>query len=192
MAKLAASRIVSLSRTTLLLAGVLACFSSIEGCKKAPPPEAPAPGPTTTQAPAPAAVPFIKRHIYEEGSDPAQNVAVALKQAKSEHKRVIIDFGGDWCGDCQVLDIYLRQAPNEELLDKNFVVAHVFVNSHIDDPAVIKFGEKYGVPLHKGVPALAVLDASGKTLYSQKTGEFENMRRMDAQSVTDFLNHWKS
>jgi hypothetical protein len=29
-------------------------------------------------------------------------------------------------------------------------------------------------------------------LYSQKTGEFESMRHMDPNSVTSFLEHWKS
>ncbi len=177
------------SRLPLLFAGALTALAALQGCASAPETAAP----TVVYAAAQASnVPFVKRHLYEEGSDPAKNVASALKQAKQEHKRVIVDFGGDWCGDCQVLDIYFHQSPNDELLAKNFVVAHIFVNSQIDDPAVIAFGQKYGVPLKKGVPALAVLDANGKTLYSQKTGEFENMRRMDAKSVTDFLTRWKS
>jgi hypothetical protein len=40
-------------------------------------------------------------------------------------------------------------------------------------------------------PAIAVLDGHGKLLYSQKTGEFEAMRRMQTGSVTDFLVRWK-
>ena len=38
---------------------------------------------------------------------------------------------------------------------------------------------KYGMPLNKGVPALAVLDADGKVVYAQRSGEFEKMRHMD-------------
>jgi hypothetical protein len=45
--------------------------------------------------------------------------------------------------------------------------------------------------LAKGVPALAVLDADGKLLYSQKAGEFEAMRGMQSSAVTGFLNEWK-
>jgi thioredoxin 1 len=47
-------------------------------------------------------------------------------------------------------------------------------------------------PSIKGVPALAVLAADGKVLYSQATGEFEDMRHMDPNSVTEFLKKWKS
>ena len=51
--------------------------------------------------------------------------------------------------------------------------------------------KKYGVPLEKGVPALAVLSEDGKLLYSQKSGEFEAMRRMESSAVTSFLVQWK-
>ncbi len=47
------------------------------------------------------------------------------------------------------------------------------------------------MPLEKGVPALAVLSEDGKLLYSQRSGEFEAMRRMQSSSVTNFLVQWK-
>jgi len=140
-------------------------------------------------APKPPAHPYVKRHLYDETVDPREEIAAGLKQAKAEHKRIILDFGGDWCGDCQVLDIYFHQAPNEELVEKNFVVVHVFIG-HMDKN--IDLAAEYGVPIGRGVPALAVIDAKGKVLYSQKVGEFNDMRHMDAQSVTEFLNRWKS
>jgi thiol:disulfide interchange protein len=135
-----------------------------------------------------AQVPFTKKHLYSETADPKADIAAALKQATAEHKRVLIDFGGDWCGDCQVLDIYFHQAPNDELLEKNYVLVHVWIgriDKNLDIP------EKYGVAIHKGVPALAVVSAEGKTIFAQQTGEFENMRNMEASSVTAFLEKWK-
>jgi len=140
-------------------------------------------------APKPPAHPYTKRHLYDETVDPRVEIAAALKQAKAENKRVILDFGGDWCGDCQVLDIYFHEAPNDELLAKYFVVAHVFIGRMDKN---IDLAAEYGVPINRGVPALAVIDAKGKPLYSQKIGEFNDMRHMDAQSVTEFLNRWKS
>jgi hypothetical protein len=38
---------------------------------------------------------------------------------------------------------------------------------------------------------VAVLSADGKLLYSQKSGEFEAMRRMEPSAVTRFLVQWK-
>ena len=136
----------------------------------------------------PAAHAYTTKHIYSDTADPKADIAAALTQARKEHKRVLLDFGGDWCGDCQVLDIYFHEAPNDELLNKNFVLVHVWIG-HIDHN--LEYPEKYGVAIKKGVPALAVLDDHGKALFAQQTGEFEDMRHMDAGSVTAFLEKWK-
>jgi thiol:disulfide interchange protein len=133
--------------------------------------------------------PTVKKHLYSAEADPKADIAAALKQASLEHKRVILDFGGDWCGDCQVLDIYLHQSPNLELFDKNFLLVHVDIG-HFDKN--IDITKKYDVPLKKGVPALAVLDSNGKLIYSQQAAEFGDMRYMYPASVTDFLNKWKA
>jgi len=140
-------------------------------------------------APKPPAHPYTKKHLYDETGDPREAIAAGLKQAKAEHKRVILDFGGDWCGDCQVLDIYFHEAPNDEIVAKHFVIVHIFIG-HMDKN--IDLASSYGIPISRGVPALAVLDSKGKVLYSQKSGEFEDMRHLDSASLTEFLNKWKS
>ncbi len=148
-----------------------------------------APGATVTAQSLPAAsTPSGHRHIYSETASPSADIAAALAQARREHKRVILDFGGDWCGDCQVLDYYFHLSPNAELLDKYFVLVPVWIgnmDTHLDIAA------KYGVPIAKGVPALAVLTANGTVVYAQKTGEFDNMRGMQPNAVTEFLEKWK-
>ncbi|HTD54344.1 MAG TPA: thioredoxin family protein [Silvibacterium sp.] len=128
------------------------------------------------------------RIIYSDTADPHADIAAAIKTATAQHKHIILDFGGNWCGDCQVLDIYFHQQPNQSLLENNFVVVHVDIG-HMDKNTDV--AQKYEVPLKRGVPALAVLDQHGRLLYSQKNGEFEAMRRMDPASVTEFLNQWK-
>ncbi len=133
--------------------------------------------------------PSVHKHLYSETADPTADIAAALKRARAEHKRVILDFGGDWCGDCQVLDIYFHDPANAALLEKNFELVHVWIG-HMDQH--IDVAAKYGVPIAHGVPALAVLDARGKVLYAQSTGDFSKMRSMNIQSVTEFLGKWKA
>jgi thiol:disulfide interchange protein len=132
------------------------------------------------------------REIYPAPEQAPADLAAALKTAAAEHKRVILDFGGNWCGDCQVLDIYFHDPANKPILDANYVVVHINIGLHgIDPDTNRKIAERYQVPLDKGVPALAVLDQHGKLLYSQRTGEFESMRRMESSAVTSFLLQWK-
>jgi len=130
--------------------------------------------------------PAVKKHLYPDISEAQHDVDAALVEAKRTHKRILLDFGGDWCGDCQVLDIYFNQSPNAELLEKNFIKVNINIG-HQD--ANLEIAHKYGVPV-KGVPALAIIDANGKVIMSQDH-EFSSMRNMPSSAVTDFLNKWK-
>jgi thioredoxin 1 len=128
------------------------------------------------------------REIYPDPSQAKADLSAALKTAAASHKRVLIDFGGNWCGDCQVLDIYFHNPENRPILDANFVLVHINIG-HMDEN--VDIARRYGVPLDKGVPALAVLSSDGKLLFSQKSGQFEAMRRMESNTVTQFLVQWK-
>ncbi len=136
-----------------------------------------------------AAAAYSAEHaIYPDPAQAKADLAAALKAAAATHRRVLLDFGGNWCGDCQVLDIYFHDARNKPLLDANFVLVHINVG-YMD--ANLDLADKYGIPLKRGVPALAVLSEHGALLYSQKNGEFEAMRRMESSSVTEFLVKWR-
>jgi thioredoxin 1 len=126
--------------------------------------------------------------IYPDPSRARAEIAAALKTAAASDKRVILDFGGNWCADCHALDFYFHDATNRAVLDANFVLVHVNIG-HMD--ANVDIASRYEIPLDRGVPALAVLDRRGKLLYSQKSGEFEAMRGMHSAAVTNFLNRWK-
>jgi thiol:disulfide interchange protein len=133
-----------------------------------------------------ASVGIQKAQIYPPIESAAADIKAAVAEAHRTHKRVILDFGGDWCPDCQVLNIYFHQSPNAELLAKYFIRVNVNVG-RLD--ANQDIAASYGVPL-KGVPALAVLDGKGKSLYAQNK-EFSDMRHLDASALTTFLNQWK-
>lgn len=126
------------------------------------------------------------RNIYDENADAHAQVRDALARAAREHKRVLLDFGGNWCGDCQVLDIYYHQSPNAELLEKNFILVHVNIG-HMDKN--VDVAQKYNVPITKGVPALAVINANGKLLYAESPKEFEHAT---PEAITAFLKRWKA
>jgi thiol:disulfide interchange protein len=128
------------------------------------------------------------KDIYPAPEAASTDLKAALAKAAQLHKRIILDFGGNWCGDCVALDKYFHQEPNASLLKASFILVDINIGQFDRNADIAK---TYGVPLEKGVPALAVLDSDGHTLYSQKNGEFEAMRTLSPSAVTDFLNHWK-
>lgn len=172
---------------TSLATGLL--FLASSGCKKAAPPTA---TPDTVAARKAAKQPYTTPPagdlgLYPPITEGTADVSLGLARAHAEGKRVLLDFGGEWCGDCKVLDLYFHQQPNADLLAKYFVKVNVNIG-HED--ANVDLAHKYGVPL-TGVPALAVLDSDGKVLYAQSK-EFSDMRYDKPETVTDFLNKWKS
>ncbi len=128
------------------------------------------------------------REIYPGPAQAKADLAAALKSAAASHKRILLDFGGNWCPDCQVLDIYFHDATNRPILEANFVLVDINIGRMDANQDI---ASQYEVPLNKGVPALAVLSEKGKLLYSQKSGEFEAMRSMESSAVTQFLMKWK-
>ena len=130
--------------------------------------------------------PMVNKHLYSETANPSEDIAAAIKQARREHKRILLDFGGNWCGDCQVLDIYYHQSPNAEIIARHFIIVHIDIG-HMDHN--VATAQRYHVPITRGVPALAVLDSDGKLLYSERDKEFEHAT---PEAITAFLNQWKS
>jgi protein disulfide-isomerase len=46
---------------------------------------------------------------------------------------------------------------------------------------------RYGHPIGNGIPAVVVIDASNKILYSTRGGELANARKLGDQGIYDFL-----
>ena len=130
----------------------------------------------------------LNPHLYEKDADAKAEIRGALAKAARLHKRVILDFGGNWCYDCHVLEAAFHQADVAPLVSGNFIVVHVDIgemNKNLD------VAQKYKVPIDKGVPALAVLAPDGALLYSQQHGEFESARNLDPDDLIAFLKKWK-
>jgi thiol:disulfide interchange protein len=157
-------------KNALLLASVLV-LAVITGCKQSEP----------TQT--------VTKNLYPPTANAKADIAAAITQASQQHKNIILAFGGDWCGDCLVLDYYLHQPPNAELLSNNFILVHVDIGQMDHN---VDIADKYQVPIQKGVPALAVLNSTGTLLYAQQNKEFETLSATNIQSLTEFLNRWKS
>jgi thiol:disulfide interchange protein len=124
--------------------------------------------------------------LYRADANAAQDIRRALATAGKQHKNVLLDFGGNWCIDCHVLENAFHQPRIAPLLNNNYIVVHVDVGKYDKN---LDLAKKYHVNLGKGVPSLAVLDAMGKVLYA--TGDFERARMMSEDDVIQFLDKWR-
>jgi len=128
------------------------------------------------------------RNVYPADADAHAEIKEALEKAARGHKRVLVVFGANWCYDCHVLDLAFRRADIAPFLDASFEVVHIDIGQGEKNQDLMK---EYGVPVERGIPALAVLDEKGKLLFSQKNGEFEKARALGPEDLVAFLNRWK-
>ena len=132
--------------------------------------------------------PLVLIPIFSATADARADIRQALTRAKRQNKRVLLDFGANWCFDCHVLDTAFESSDVRPLLQKNFVVVHVDVEQYDKN---LDLAQQYQIPLQQGVPALAVLNAEGKLLFSSQHKEFEKARSMSSEEIVAFLNQWK-
>jgi thioredoxin 1 len=129
-----------------------------------------------------------EKDIYNERVNAHAEIKDALEKAAAGHKRVIVVFGANWCYDCHVLDKAFHRPDAAAIIAANYEVVHVDIGKGEKNQDLMT---KYEVPLKRGIPGLAVLDADGKLVYSQKNGEFENARALAPEDFLAFLNKWK-
>ncbi len=126
-------------------------------------------------------------HIYPAG-DAHDQIRAAEAQAAKAHKRVLVVFGADWCYDCQVLDKAFQRNDIAPILSHSYEVVHVDVGNGDKNQDLMN---DYGVPMKRGIPAVAILDSAGKLLYGQKNGEWERARALGPEDLIALLNKWK-
>lgn len=129
--------------------------------------------------------------VYDEEADARKQIELALApaaQSGSPARNIVLVFGANWCRDCRALDAQMHKPGLASLLAKSFVVVKIDVGRFDKN---VDLAQQYGVPINKGIPALAVLDPRGRLLYAQDQGQFSSARRMNLESFKAFFEQWK-
>ncbi|HEX3365136.1 thioredoxin family protein [Phenylobacterium sp.] len=128
---------------------------------------------------------------YNDAADANANAAVARAKtrARAEHKLLLVDLGGNWCGDCRILSASMDRPEFKAFLDKHYVTVLVDVG---------RFDKNLQVPAHwgiterlEGVPALLVVDpTTDKLLDGGRVSALQDARSMTPQALADWLAQW--
>jgi len=125
--------------------------------------------------------------IYDEKADGSQQIAVALEAAKKENKRVLLQFGANWCIWCHRLhNLCETNSEVSAKLRDAYIVVLIDVNKGHNK----EVDTCYETPTRFGLPALVVLDAAGKALVTEDSGKLEEGDHHDPKKVLAFLNQW--
>jgi thiol-disulfide isomerase/thioredoxin len=124
---------------------------------------------------------------YDEKADANAQLEKAIARAKASHKRVLVDLGGNWCGDCRILAATLDLPEMKSFVGKHFEMISVDVgrfDKNLQIPA------RYGIHERlEGVPAVLVIDpVTDKQLVGKAdVAALADARHMQPQDLADWL-----
>lgn len=111
-------------------------------------------------------------------------LAAAKAQAKDSKRAVMLVFGADWCKDCRVLESEMAKPELAGQLASGYLIVKVNVDRFDRNTDI---AERYGVPLKKGIPAVAVISPNDKVLAATTAGELASARSMSSEGISGFL-----
>lgn len=127
-----------------------------------------------------------RKPIYDPIADGHAQLRDAFKQAKAGGKRVLVQWGANWCGWCHLLHDYFEENEEaREILSSSYVL--VLVDSDANKDLMAELQVKT-----RGIPYLSIFDADGKKLVDQDTGSLETGPRHDPAKVNPFLKRWQA
>jgi thioredoxin 1 len=121
---------------------------------------------------------------YDETADAKTELQSSLQEVQSTGRHILVVFGANWCGDCKVLDQAFKSGHSAALIRKSFKVVKINVGRFDRN---VDLAETYGVPLKKGIPAVAILAPNGKPIYVTQSGELADARSMGDTGIHDFF-----
>jgi thiol-disulfide isomerase/thioredoxin len=136
-----------------------------------------------------AELPTPLPYPYDEAANADRVVAGAKARALGRHKLLLIDLGGNWCGDCRVLAATMALAPLKAFVAAHYEVALVDVgrfDKNLQVPA------RYGIHTRlEGVPSLLIIDPkTDRLIDAGHVAALADARHMTPQALADWLAQW--
>jgi uncharacterized protein YyaL (SSP411 family) len=129
------------------------------------------------------------KKVYDEKADAKQQIAAALAKAKKENRRVLIQWGGNWCSWCLLLN---KSMTTDKDLKHELSYEYDVVHVDAGQPAGknIDLAKSYGAtPDKDGFPFLTILDADGKAIANQESGSLEKKDANGESTLGEGMGH---
>jgi thiol-disulfide isomerase/thioredoxin len=130
-------------------------------------------------------LPVVTMQPYDEAANADAQVAAAFARAQKSHKRVLIDLGGNWCGDCIILANFVKLPEIRRFMAAHYEEVSVDVgrfNRNLQIPARFGFTKRL-----EGVPALLIATPDGKLVNGDNIFATADARNMTPQALADYL-----
>jgi thioredoxin-related protein len=126
--------------------------------------------------------------LYNPAADAAKDVAALLARAKSENKNILLQIGGNSCVMCYRFNAFVQtDTALKKLAEENYITYHL---NHSRENKNERYLKTIGAPQRSGLPAFAVLDATGRLLHTQSGTGLQRGNGYDTDKVKTFFMQW--
>ena len=125
---------------------------------------------------------------YDETADATAAIRAATARARTHHRLLLIDLGGNWCLDCRLLAGTIALPDLAPFVRAHYEVVTVDVGRYtknMDLPAA------YGAGPWQGVPMVLIVDPKTRRLINAgHTTALTDARSLSPQALADWLAQW--
>jgi thiol-disulfide isomerase/thioredoxin len=127
--------------------------------------------------------------VYDESADAKADIAAAVARAGKENRRVLVQWGANWCGWCRLLHKLFHDDKNiARKILYEYEVVLVDIGKFDKNTDLAESYDAFTNGFKKaGVPYLTVLDGDSRVVANQDTSVFETGKTYDSNKVLEFL-----
>jgi thioredoxin 1 len=124
--------------------------------------------------------------------DAEQDLLVAEKQAADQHRKILLDFGANWCPGCVALDMFMHQDPQlKTILERDYIVVHADIGGWISNKKTRALRKLY--PKSTTIPHILILAPDG-TLLHDGSDDLRTLNpqrtNFDSDAIAAVLEKW--
>ena len=121
---------------------------------------------------------------FEETANADEALEAALSAAKTNGTRVLVKFGGNWCGECQILAGMFALPELDDFIDTHFELVTVDIGRYDTN---MHLTGRLGLKEIKAVPTLVILEADGNIIDAASVYDWSKGKKRHPQQVANHL-----
>jgi len=129
--------------------------------------------------------------IYDARADGEQQLAETLREARVDHKRVLLNLGANWCSDSQAMfRVLSTNSEIQGVISEHYVFEMIDVNQRGLKARNARLVARFGNPIAAGIPVLLVLDENGALLNPDPGERLADSDHAHPAIVLAYLRKW--
>ena len=130
-----------------------------------------------------------EKKLYNPDANAANDIALAIKEAKATNKFVLIQAGGNWCKWCIEFARFAKaDAQIDSVIKSSFIWYHLNYSKENENKVMFR---KLEYPQRFGYPTFIILNGKGERIHTQNSEYLEDGKgSYDKRKVQSFLEQW--